>query len=162
MMKALGGLAALAPLGLAGPAAAADWYLTSESAYATNVSFVDKDSIHASGTFRQAQLYMVMAEADESGAAAMDVVMEYDCSEPRRRLIHIVGFDEAGRRLHDEPGSRTWAPVAPGTQDSASRDFVCSRGRSPDVSASYGAAYPFARARALLARHRAEDLRNSL
>jgi hypothetical protein len=161
-VRALCGLAALALFGIADPAAAADWYLTSESAYATNVSFVDRDSITASGAFRQAQLYMVMAEADESGAAAMDVWMEYDCSEPRRRFMHIVGFDEAGHRLHDGPGSRTWAPVVPGTQDNASRDFACSGGRSLDASASYGAAYPFASARALLARHRAEDVRNSL
>lgn len=161
-MRALCGLAALALLGTAGPAAAADWYLTSESAYATNVSFVDRDSIRASGSFGRAQLYMVMAEADENGAAAIDVLVEYDCSEPRRRFMRLVAFDEAGRRLHDVPGSRTWAPVVPGSQESVSRDFACSGGRSLDVSASYGAAYPFARARALLARHRAEDVRNSL
>jgi hypothetical protein len=161
-VRALCGLAALTLFGLAGPAAAADWYLTSESAYAANVSFVDKDSILASGNFRQAQLYMVMAEADENGAAAIDVRMEYDCSEPRRRFLRLVGFDQTGRQLYDSPGSRTWAPIVPGTQDNASRDFACSGGRSLDASASHGAAYPFADARALLARHRAEDVRNSL
>lgn len=161
-MRMRRGLAALALFGGAGPAAAADWYLTSESAYATNVSFVDKDSITASGALRQAQLYMVLAEADEDGAAAIDALMEYDCSEPRRRFMRLAGFDEAGRRLYDGPGSGSWAAVVPGTQDSASRDFVCSGGRSLDVSASHGAAYPFARARALLARRRAEDIRNSL
>jgi hypothetical protein len=161
-VRALHGLAAFALFGIAGPAAAADWYLTSESAYATNVSFVDKDSIIASGNFRQAQLYMVRAEAGENGSAANDVLMEYDCSEPRRRFLRIVSFDEAGRRLYDGPGSRIWAPVVSGTQDGASRDFVCSGGRSLDASASYGPVYPFARARALLERHRAEDVRNSL
>lgn len=161
-MRALRGLAALALLGGAGQAAAADWYLTSESAYATNVSFMDKDSILASGTFRQAQLYMVLAEADEDGAAAIDVRMEYDCAEPRRRFLHLVGFDEAGRQVYDNAGSRVWAPVVGGTQDHASRAFACSGGRSLDASASHGAAYPFASARALLARHRAEDVRNSL
>ncbi|HEV7661143.1 MAG TPA: surface-adhesin E family protein [Allosphingosinicella sp.] len=161
-MRTRAGLAALTLLGVAGPAAAADWYLTSESAYATNVIFVDEDSILASGAFRQARIYMVLAEADEDGASAIDVLMEFDCTEPRRRFLRLVGFNEAERRLYDSPGSRTWAPVVPGTQDKASRDFVCSGGRSLDVSASHGAAYPFAVARALLARHRAEDVRNSL
>jgi surface-adhesin protein E len=121
-VRALRGLAALALFGGAGPAAAADWYLTSESAYATNVSFIDKDSILAAGTIRQAQLYMVLAEADDEGAAAIDVRMEYDCSAPRRRFLRLVGFDEAGRQVYDNPGSRIWAPVVRGTQDNAARD----------------------------------------
>jgi hypothetical protein len=138
------------------PASAANWYLTGESTYGSSVTFVDKDSIEGSGTLRQAQIYLVMAEHQE-GAPAMDVLVEFDCAEPRNRVLRLVSFSEAGGQIGDEPGSGRWSPVEPGTQAASTRDFACSDGRSLPPSESRGAAYPFAAGRALLARHRAED-----
>jgi hypothetical protein len=145
----------------ASPAAATDWYQTSESAYATNMSFMDRDSIHASGAIRLVRIYQVSSTPDGNGAAAIEALMEYDCAEPRRRFMHLIGFDESGRRLFDSRGSGIWGEVVRGTQDNAAREFACSDGRSLDASASWGEDYPFARARALLAQHRAEDIRDS-
>lgn len=152
---------ALALLGAASPATATDWYQTSESAYATNMNFVDRDSIRASGAGRLARIYQVSSTPDENGAAAIEALIEYDCAAPRRRFMHLTGFDETGRRIFDSRGSGVWGEVVRGTQDHAAREFACSDGRSPDASASWGADYPFARARALLAQHRAEDVRDS-
>jgi hypothetical protein len=154
-------LAALGVAAFATPAAARNWYLTSESAYATNMNFVDRDSIQASGTSRIAHVYQVRSAPDEDGAAAVDATMEYDCVEPRGRFMRLVGFDEQSRQIADTPGSRIWRAVARGTQEYEAREFACSDGRSLDASASWGVDYPFDRARALLAQHRAEDVRNA-
>ena len=140
---------------------ASNWYQTGEPAYATSMTFVDKDSIRASGDIRQARLYMVLAAPDEQGASAVEALMEFDCARPQTRFMRLAGFDDAGRRLDEGRGSQRWAPVTPGSQQSVSYRFVCSGGTSLDAAASYGADYPFARARALMARHRAEDIRDS-
>lgn len=156
-MRKLTGLLALALLCGASPAMATNWYVTGESVSGSSMTFVDKDSIEGSGTVRRAQVYVVFARTQEDGETAVDALMEFDCAEPRSRFLRLVGFNEAGDRLSEEQGSGRWSPVAPGTQDSSSRAFICSGGRSAPASDSRGAAYPFAGAREVLARHRAED-----
>jgi hypothetical protein len=145
------------PLGAA-PAAATDWYMVSETATASSASFVDKDSIRPSGGgLMQARIYLVFLENQSEGMAAIEALMEYDCGQPRSRFLRIATFDDSQRQLSDDPGSARWEPAAEGTAEGSTRTFICSNGQTPAVTPSLGAEFPFASARAHLARHREED-----
>jgi hypothetical protein len=133
---------------VATPAAAADWYMVSTAEDGTSVTFVDRDSIRASGgQLRQAQIFVVFSEP-EDGTAALDTHREFDCAQPRSRFLYLVSFDEAMRRRSGGAGSGNWRDVNRGTQDEETRTFVCSGGALPANVPSYGDGYPFAAGRA--------------
>lgn len=152
-MARRGGLLTFAALlfGGATPALASDWYQTGEAVGGTSVMFVDRDSIRTpSEGYRRAQVYLVYSTNQDDGTASVDSLMEFDCTAPRSRFLQLVIFDDRLRRIDSIEGSGRWSPVPPRSQQDATLAFVCSAGSSS--SSSFGATYPFAAGRAIMAR----------
>jgi hypothetical protein len=133
------------------PAFATNWYLVAISKSHSTATFVDKDSIEDMGAdMRRAHTYQVFNETDESGAAAFNPYLEFDCTTPRYRFVSIKSIDINGKMTRNDVGSGKWRSVDSGSMDEAQRDFVCSGGAKPSDATSWGAGPLIARGRARL------------
>jgi hypothetical protein len=146
-------LATLGAAMIATPAAATDWFQIAQAENGLSVTFVDKDSIRPAGEgMRRVQIYVVLRQTEADGIASMDALTEFDCRTSRRRYVRIAAYDDHVANLRIQEGSFGWRDIANGSQDAAARDFVCSGGTAPSDATSRGPAYPFAAARAMMAR----------
>jgi hypothetical protein len=154
MMVRLAGLGIL--LAAASPAQATDWRYVDSATDLTNISFIDKDSIHANADGNMvAAMFSAMVKV-EDGASAYRFTLEVDCAGKRSRLLTGEMFD-AGHQSQGEANiGAAWEAVDPGSQGQTITDFICSKGASRAQEPSAGADYPFAKAAELLAAQRAK------
>jgi len=133
------------------PAMATDWWLVATTASKSSAALIDKDSIDKSDdNLRRAQTMQVFAK-DEGAAAAMQALIEFDCTGKRYNFISITAFKPSGEKIDTQDGSRTWRTVEPGAVNESQLQFVCSSGAQPEGTVSFGSAMPIARARERLA-----------
>jgi hypothetical protein len=138
-------------LAAAVPAQATDWYYVDSADDASNISFIDKDSIAATAQGAlKATMYSVLAQ-EEDGAVAYRFAIEVKCGTRESRLMSAESFDPAlaSQGVSDMGGE--WSPTDKGTQGETILNFVCSRGASSPGSKPLGSAYPFSIGRRMLA-----------
>jgi hypothetical protein len=142
---------ALAALFWPMPASAKNWFLVATSESSTTAYFIDRDSIVNTGaSLRRLTAWSVHSTDDTDGTASRELVLEFDCSTPRYRFLHLTGYSASLAVLADDVGSGTWRTVAGGSLDDSARQFACSGGSRPTSAKSYGAGNPFAAGRAAL------------
>ena len=133
------------------PASAKNWVLVATSESQTTAYFVDRDSIVNTGsTIRRVTAWSVHSTNDTDGTASRELVLEFDCSVPRYRFLHLTGYDDGLTVLADDVGSGKWRDVGGGSLDDSARQFVCSGGTRPKSAKSYGAGNPFKAGRTAL------------
>ncbi len=133
------------------PATAKNWYLVATSESRSTAYFIDRDSIVNSGTsLRRATAWSVHSTSDSDGTASRELQLEFDCSTPRYRFLHLTGYNSSLTVLSDDVGSGTWRAVTSGSLDDSARQFACSGGMRPTTAISYGAGNPFKAGRAAL------------
>lgn len=126
------------------PASAKNWYLVATSESKTTAYFIDRDSITSIGSsIRRVTAWSVHSTDDSDGTASRELVLEFDCTTPRYRFMHLTGYSATLRVLADDVGSGTWRTVSAGSLDAAARNFACSGGTRPTTAKSYGAGNPF-------------------
>jgi len=153
MMLRLAGLGIL--LAAASPAQATDWRYVDSATNLDNISFIDKDSIHANaGGNLVGAMFSVMARV-EDGASAYRFTIEVDCAAKKSRLLTGEMFDAAHKSQGESNIGAEWEAVDPGSQGQTITDFICSKGASRAQEPSAGADYPFAKAAEMLAAQRA-------
>ena len=136
---------------VASPALATDWHYVDRSTDGANITFIDKDSIATgSGGTTRAAMYSVLAQ-ESDGAAAFRFELEVDCPGKRSRMTGAEVFGPDGASRGKEPGATPWETPTPGTQAETITGFVCARGASSPKANGLGSAYPFARAKQMLA-----------
>lgn len=142
---------ALAALFWSMPASAKNWFLVATSSARTTAYFIDRDSIVNIGTsLRRVTAWSVHSTDDANGTASRELSLEFDCSSPRYRFLHLTGYNANLTVLADDVGSGTWRPVTSGSLDDSAREFACSGGTRPTSAKSYGAGNPFRAGRAVL------------
>ncbi|MBS0480252.1 MAG: hypothetical protein JSR79_13270 [Proteobacteria bacterium] len=133
------------------PASAKNWFLVATSESQTTAYFIDRDSIVNTGSsLRRATAWSVHSTDDTDGTASRELVLEFDCSAPRYRFLHLTGYNASLTVLADDVGSGKWRDVGGGSLDDSARQFVCSGGTRPSSTRSYGAGNPFAAGRRAL------------
>lgn len=142
---------ALAAMVGAMPASAKNWYLVATSESQSTAYFIDRDSIVNTGSsLRRLTAWSVHSTNDTDGTASRELVLEFDCSTPRYRFLHLTGYSQTLRVLADDVGSGTWRTISSGSLDDSARQFACSGGTRPRSAKSYGAGNPFKAGRAIL------------
>lgn len=135
---------ALAAVFWAMPASAKNWYLVATSESRTTAYFIDRDSITSTGSsLRRVTAWSVHSTDDSDGTASRELVLEFDCVNPRYRFLHLTGYSSSLSVLADDVGSGTWRSVSKGSLDDSARQFACSGGTRPTTAKSYGAGNPF-------------------
>lgn len=133
------------------PASAKNWFLVATSESRTTAYFIDRDSIVNTGSsLRRVTAWSVHSTSDSDGTASRELILEFDCSTPRYRFLHLTGYNANLTVLADDVGSGTWRTVANGSLDDSARQFACSGGTRPTTAKSYGAGNPFKAGRAAL------------
>jgi len=133
------------------PASAKNWYLVATSESQTTAYFIDRDSIVNTGaSIRRVTAWSVHSTDDTDGTASRELVLEFDCSTPRYRFMHLTSYNPSLGVVADDVGSGTWRTVSNGSLDDSARQFTCSNGAKPTSAKSYGAGNPFKAGRAAL------------
>lgn len=133
------------------PASAKNWFLVATSESKTTAYFIDRDSIVNTGaSLRRLTAWSVHSTDDTDGTASRELVLEFDCSTPRYRFLHLTGYDASLTVLADDVGSGKWREASDGSLDDTARQFACSGGTRPTTARSYGAGNPFAAGRRAL------------
>jgi hypothetical protein len=133
------------------PASAKNWFLIATSESKTTAYFVDRDSIvNTGGPLRRLTAWSVHSTDDTDGTASRELVLEFDCTTPRYRFLHLTGYNASLTVLADDVGSGKWRDVGAGSLDDSARQFACSGGTRPTTARSYGAGNPFKAGRAAL------------
>jgi len=133
------------------PVSAKNWFLVATSESKTTAYFIDRDSIVNTGaSLRRITAWSVHSTDDTDGTASRELVLEFDCSAPRYRFLHLTGYNASLTVLADDVGSGKWRDVGAGSLDDSARQFACSGGTRPTSAKSYGAGNPFAAGRRAL------------
>ena len=144
-------LIALAAMVWSVPASAKNWFLVATSETRTTAYFIDRDSIVDTGSsIRRITAWSVHSSDDNEGTASRELVLEFDCSTPRYRFLHLTGYNASLTVLSDDVGSGKWRTISSGSLDDSARQFACSGGARPTTAKSYGAGNPFAAGRRAL------------
>ncbi len=133
------------------PASAKNWFLVAVSESRTTAYFIDRDSIVNTGaSLRRLTAWSVHSTDDTDGTASRELVLEFDCTTPRYRFLHLTGYNANLTVLADDVGSGKWRSVDSGSLDDSARQFACSGGTRPTSAKSYGAGNPFKAGRVAL------------
>ncbi|MBN8814685.1 MAG: hypothetical protein J0J06_04465 [Sphingomonas sp.] len=133
------------------PASAKNWYLVATSESRTTAYFIDRDSIVTTSTsLRRVTAWSVHSTDDSDGTASRELVLEFDCANPRYRFLHLTSYTASLTVVADDVGSGTWRTVSSGSLDDSARQFACSGGIRPTSAKNYGAGNPFKAGRAAL------------
>ena len=144
------------------PASAKNWFLVATSESQTTAYFIDRDSIVNTGSsLRRITAWSVHSTDETDGTASRELVLEFDCSTPRYRFLHLTSYSANLTVVADDVGSGTWREVTGGSLDDSARQFVCSGGARPASAKSYGAGNPFAAGRKVLGSGSSGDNYNS-
>jgi hypothetical protein len=124
-------LAAAAAVATATPAAA---QVTMLSLMPGGVLFFDLGSVSKNGATAQAGLHFVvktpfpMEREDGSGfhwIQRQQLRMEFDCREPRSRVLGTVMVDFGGAVVGPETAAQAWEPVSADSPGARARDLAC-------------------------------------
>ena len=144
-------LIALAAMVWSVPASAKNWFLVATSESRTTAYFIDRDSIVDTGSsIRRITAWSVHSTDDNEGTASRELILEFDCSTPRYRFLHLTGYSANLTVLNEDVGSGKWRAISSGSLDDSARQFACSGGAQPTTARSYGASNPFAAGRRAL------------
>jgi len=125
------------------PAYASDWYFVAADEHYANISFIDKDSIHATADGNlSASMFSLLAKPEDN-ASAYRFEIEVNCGKQLSRLVSAEIYDEAHQPQGDEAMDGDWSPIAPDTQGAYVSAFICSKGQAGPDNVSAGHALPF-------------------
>lgn len=135
----------------ASPAFATNWYLVATTEDKAVGVLVDRDSISdIGGNVKRAVATQILAKDNANGAAALQALLEFDCTGSRYRFISLTSYTVAGAKLKDSIGSGLWRPVVSTAVIGAQLQFVCTSGTEPEEAISFGGGLPIEKARAWL------------
>jgi hypothetical protein len=136
-------------LAVSTPAFAADWYFVAASTDATNISFIDKDSIRDSESgYLRASMFSLWA-APRDGVLAYRFDIEVDCAAKRGRMIAYEPFDASYKSQGEHALQEDW--IDSGRQGVTISDFICARGKLGPDNLAAGHDLPFDTGKAMLA-----------
>ena len=111
------------------PAAAKNWFLVATSESKSTAYFIDRDSIvNTGGSLRRITAWSVHSTDDTDGTSSRELVLEFDCTTPRYRFLHLTGYNASLTVLADDVGSGKWRDITGGSLDDSARQFACSGG----------------------------------